>query len=737
MKRSSSIESLVRHCAIHPWRTVGGWAVAIVLSLVFMAILLPDAITNDSGFIGTPVDSVKADQLLEDRLRGPEKVYDVVIVRSESLTVDDPVFRENVEDMTRDIVALGDDIVESAFNYYQLMDESFVSADGHTTRIPVVMAGDLDEAVSNVDQIRDIVNEVDGKDGLKVLMTGDATLNKDWMEMAQNDLRIAELFGIPVALLILIIVFGALVAAAVPLVLGILSIILALGVTAIIGQAWEFSVFITNMIFVMGLALGIDYSLFILSRYREERQRGAEKIDAITVSGATASRAVFFSGMTVVFALCGMLIVPTSIFVSIASGAILVAIAAVMGSLTLLPAILSLLGDKIDRLRVPWVGRRSIHRDPESEGGFWDWISRRVMYRPVVSLLLAIVVLVAIAFPAMDVNLGAAGISTLPDSMESKRGFEVLEEDFSWGLISPAEIVIDGPINTEAVQTGILRLEDLLKSDPSYFGDPVLEVNPDGDLALLSAALSGDPNDDETMDAAERLRDEYIPEAFAGVDAQVLVTGWAASNVDYIDISNRYLPIVIVFVLGLSFMLLMMVFRSIIIPPKAILMNLLSVGAAYGLVVLVFQKGVGADMFGFVELDTFEAWVPIFLFCVLFGLSMDYHVFLLSRIRERFDHTSDNNEAVAFGLRSTGSIITGAALIMVVVFGAFAAGDLVMFQQMGFGLAVAIFIDATIIRSILVPSAMRLLGRINWYLPGFLKWIPSVNIGESSVERKQ
>ena len=285
------------------------------------------------------------------------------------------------------------------------------------------------------------------------------------------------------------------------------------------------------------------------------------------------------------------------------------------------------------------------------------------------------------------------------------------------------EIVIDGDIASPPVQEGIASLQTTLDADPR-FGSSRVVTNPDGDLALLSVPPTVDPMDDEALAAVRELRSELIPQSFSGVDAEVLVTGETAWHVDFFDEIERYMPIALAVVLGLTFILLMVVFRSLVIPMKAILMNLLSVGAAYGLMVLVFQEGVGADLFGFQRVDKVEAWLPLFLFSILFGLSMDYHVFLLSRIKERFDETGDNRQAVAFGLRSTGSVITGAAAIMVAVFAGFAMGDLVATQQMGFGLAVAVFLDATIVRIVLVPASMRLLGKWNWWLPSWLRWLP-------------
>ena len=316
----------------------------------------------------------------------------------------------------------------------------------------------------------------------------------------------------------------------------------------------------------------------------------------------------------------------------------------------------------------------------------------------------------------------------MPDGIESKDGFLILDEEFSAGEATPAEIVIDGDIDLPAVRSAVDRLTVALQA-AALFGPPrPLDVNPARDLAVLRVPIDGDAVSVETQDAIKRLRGIHIPAAFDGVPATVLVTGEAAFNLDFFTIANDAAYVVFPFVLGVSFLLLLLVFRSVVVPVKAIILNLLSVGATYGLLVLIFQKGVGNEIFGFHQAETVEAWLPIFLFAVLFGLSMDYHVFLLSRIRERFDQTLNNTESVAFGIRSTGRLITGAALIMVAVFWGFAAGDLVALQQMGFGLGIAVLLDASIVRMVLVPASMRIIGKWNWYLPRWLEWLPDLRV---------
>ncbi|MCH7996664.1 MAG: MMPL family transporter [Chloroflexi bacterium] len=584
-----------------------------------------------------------------------------------------------------------------------------------------------EDARGEINQVHQVVDEANESGSFQVLVTGEATLEVEINEIAEKDLLIGEGIGISVALLVLALVFGTIAAAFLPIVLSIAAIVVALGATALVGQALDLPFFVTNMITMIGLAVGIDYSLFIVSRYREERTKGLDKVEAIAAAGATAGRTVLVSGMTVVLALTGLLITPHSGLQSIGAGAILVVIAAMLASMTLLPAVLSLMGDRINAIRIPLIQRRKVGQPAEASGGFWDWTARAVMRRPVVSVVLSAGLLVAAAVPYFDINLGATGVSALPDSLRSKEAFIVLQEEFGFGMDLPAVVVIDGRTDSESVVAAIKRLEAAVASDPAFVTSE-LEVFPEADLAILSTQLAGDPASTRAMDAVERLRADYIPGAFDGVPAKALVTGETAGLVDLTDTVDTYTPIVFAWVLGLSFVFLTVAFRSIVIPVKAILMNLLSVGATYGLLVLVFQKGVGADLLGFQQVDVIETGLPLFLFVILFGLSMDYHVFLLSRIRERFVETGDNAEAVAFGLRSTGRLITGAALIMVAVFGGFAMGDLVGMQQFGFGLAVAIFLDATIVRTVLVPASMRLLGDWNWYFPNFLSWLPDLRV---------
>jgi RND superfamily putative drug exporter len=490
-----------------------------------------------------------------------------------------------------------------------------------------------------------------------------------------------------------------------------------------VGQVFPLSVFATNMLTGMGLALGIDYSLFVLSRFREERLHGREKFDAIAAVGATASRAVLFSGIAFTLAMVGLLLVPHTIMRSLAAGAIVAGLVSVAAALTLLPALLGLLGDRVNALRIPFFGRTAARE----QSPFWSRTVQTVMRRPLTSLVLATAALLAMASPVLALRSGEAGVSTLPDRLTAKQGYLALNSEFPGETTEPVEIVIDGDAAAPAVQSGIERLRERLAGE-DLFGRAELETNGAGDLTVLTVPIRGDPLGPEAVDVVRELRSEHVPQAFPDPGVNVLVTGDTAESIDESDTMGDWLPIVFSFVLGLSFVLLTVAFRSLVVAAKAIAVNLLSVGAAYGLLVLVFQEGIGNELFGFPQVDTIESWVPLFLFAVLFGLSMDYHVFLLSRIRERFRQTGDNTDAIAHGVGSTGRIITGAALIIVAVFSGFARGDLVMFQQMGFGVAVALLLDATVVRLVLVPAAMELLGERNWYLPTWLRWLPDVHV---------
>ena len=777
MALNLSTENLARASASHPWRVIGIWLVVIVAAMVAIMSLLEDGLTTAFVFTNDP-EVQHGEELLEE-IRGPKGTNEVVVFQSTKYTIDDLEYKRAVEDLTAELAKLGPEIIrlETLGNIYSTGAQPLVSDDRSATLIAFVMAGDFDTNSDNIDVVVDVVHvaaEAERAD-FDIKIAGQATIGLDNQELSQEDLEKGESIGVPIALLILIVVLGALAIAAMQLVMAIVSIIVAIGISALVGTFFELSLFVTNIITMIGLAVGIDYSLFVLSRYREERSLGLDRIDAVGRAGSTAGRAVVFSSMTVVLALIGMLMIPFNIFISIGLGAIFVVLGAMAAAMTLLPSMLILfdrlsawylrqvsgaglwrmivlvisifffwfpyiltlayrlltrrqLGDKNFFRWMSGIGIGSFESAPtyNERKGFWDRWVRIVMAKPVISLLITGGLLIAAIIPFFSISTGFAGISTYPDELESKQAFLVLDEKFSFGEVTPAEIMIEGDIASPAVQAGIERLKAFLATDDA-FGEPrELEVSDNGRIALLAVPVEGDTSGKVSIAAVTRLDDIYVEEAFAGTGAKIYVSGETAFNIEFFNVSKDSAWIVFPFVLGVSFLLLLVVFRSIVLPVKAIILNLMAVGAAYGILVLVFQKGFLAGFFGLQESDTVESWIPLFLFTILFGLSMDYHVFLLSRIREHFDRTGDTTEAVAFGIRSTGRLITGAALIMVAVFWGFSTGSLIGLQQMGFGLGMAILVDATIVRCVMVPASMKLLGKWNWYLPSWLEWIPNV-----------
>ncbi len=708
--------------ARHPWRTLGFWMVLLVAAFLVSGTM---NLTSNPETRGT--EATKAAALIDERLRQQTPPEEFLVIESEAATADEGEYSEFVNSLVSELRLIEE--VASVASYLEGAP-GLVSADGQTVLIPVTLTGDDADAADTAAPVVDLVEEADGINGFRVTTVGFGSVEGEMSTLLEETMAQGEMIGIAVALLILLVVFGAVVAAGLPVVLALLSIFVAVGATALVSNVIEMSEFIVFIITMIGLAVGIDYSLFIVQRFREERSHGREKIDAIATAGSTAGRTVFFSGMAVTIALAGMLIMPDPTFQSFAVGAMLVVAATVLAALTLLPAILGLLGDRVNWLTLPLIGRRG---RPESGGGVWNWITKAVTARPLISVVATSGLLVAAAVPVVTINLGSIGISALPEDSDFRHAFDVINEEFSAGVLT-ADIVIDAAdVNDAAVRSAIEGLTAALEAD-EFFGSAELETNEAGDLALLTVAMLGDFSSTESKSALQRLRNGYIPAAFDGQSAEVLVGGPTAETVDNVQTQKEYLPLVFTFVLGFSFLLLLVVFRSIVVPLKAVALNLLSVAAAYGILVLVFQEGIGVGLLGFQESAVIESWLPLFLFAILFGLSMDYHVFLLSRIKERYDETHDNAASVAHGLRSTAGIITGAALIMVAVFGGMASGDLVVFQQVGFGLAIAIILDATIIRMVLVPASMALLGDWNWYLPAWLEWLPRINIEGAQVQ---
>lgn len=716
MTSRPTIERITGFCVRRPWLTVLVWVIIIATAAYLIVNHLPQALTTSQELISRP-ESTRATESLETNFPDRPKNAELVIVTSTTLQVGQAEYRNFVQDLVETLTANIN--VERVINFYQLPEPSLVSEDQSALLIPVTLKGKLADQENSVGEIITIAHQKQTTN-FEVKVSGSAAINRNFSEASEKDLKTGEIYGLPVALVILLVVFGAVTTALIPLVMSIIAIVVAIGATALVGTLGQpLSIFVVNMITMMGLAVGIDYSLFVISRFREERRAGVEKVAAVMTAGTTAGRTVMSSGLIVVLALAGLFLVPINIFQGLAAGAALVVVASVLAALTLLPALLSLLGDRIN-----WLSFGSRQSTTTKTSSAWDSIIVRVIKWPVASLLIAVALLLVASIPLLDLRIGASGIGSMPESFEARQAYDLLSEKFSVGLVSTAYAVIEGDLTDPAIKDGVQRFQQEI-TELDSLGPSTIEISANNQAAAVRFSINAETTSDQAATIIDNLRHQLVPSVFKDLPARVLIGGDAADNIDFVDIARDNAVKVFSFVLGLSFLLLMIIFRSVVVPIKAILMNLLSVSAAYGLLVLMFQKGWGQTLFGFQQVDKIEAWLPLFLFCVLFGLSMDYHVFLLSRIREKFSQSGNNTEAVIFGVRSTAGLITGAALIMVAVFASFAAGDLVMFQQMGFGMAVAILIDATIVRIVLVPASMQLLGKLNWYLPRFLHWLPN------------
>jgi RND superfamily putative drug exporter len=702
-------ERLARASARHRRLVIAAWLAAVLASAAVIAGLLGSALTTDDDFTGVP-ESQRAEEILQrafppDRGRA-FRVDEAVLVSSSARTADDAGFERRLRTLAAGLRSAGAAEVVAGP----------VSRDRHSALLLVDVRGDVEPLVEHV-------AAADGHDGFRTLIAGEDSIEADFSEAAGEDLARGEMFGLGLALLVLIVVFGGLAAAIVPIAIAVAGILVTLAFVALIGQAFVLNFIVVNALVMMGLAVGIDYSLFVVSRFRDERRAGREIVDAVAVAGATASRAVLFSGATVVLALLGMFLVPHTIFRSIGAGAAAVVLMSVLAALTLLPATLAAMGDRVERFRLPLLRQGG-------SGGLWSRVAAVALRRPGASLAAGVAVLGALALPYAAIETGSAGVGTLPESFQTRAAYDAMEDAFGPQGTAAADVVVEGA-RTPELEAAVARLRHAVSDDPAY-GRASVAVAPGGNVTRISVPVDGDAAGRRAVAAVRALRDHHVPQAFAGVEADVAVGGQTADEVDFAAIARDRQPVVFAFVLALSFLVLVAAFRSVVIPLTAIATNLLSVGAAYGLLVLVFQEGVGAGLLGFERAGTVESWLPLFLFTILFGVSMDYHVLLLSRIRERYLATGDTVASVAFGVRTTARLITGAAVIMVAVFAGFATGQLVMFQQMGFGLAAAVLIDATIVRSVIVPAAMALLGRWNWWMPS--RWEGTARLDRERAE---
>jgi uncharacterized membrane protein YdfJ with MMPL/SSD domain len=719
---------VARWSARHRWWVVAATILTLVM-VMFVSGTVEVKMLDDSEF--AEGESGEAIRLLEERFDDGGAPTEQLVFSHPSLDVSDPVYRSTVEELIQELRAMPE--VSAVVSYYETGDPRLVSVDRRVQRAQVELA---DIAGSDNDKIDAILKTVyaarpeASASGFYIGMAGGLSVDKQVEDLSEEDLARVLMVTLVLALVMLLLVFGAVVASLIPLALAMGAIIIAMGIAALVSQVYPLAEGYDVLISMLGLAVGIDYSLFIISRFRYERQAGRPKLEAITVASNTTGRAVFYAGVTVMLSLAGLALTNNPVFTSLGLGVIFVVLVAIVGSLTFLPAILSVLGDNVNRLRVPILGRAN------GNGGLWSAITKRVLARPAIFATVTAAALVALAAPVSSLNLALpTGSQALHDAVDAKQAMVLLEEHFSGGLATPGLVVVDAAdVTAPEVQASVSRLVQLVDQDSAFIGPFETVVNPVGDLLFIQVPLTGDRK--AAKRGVELLRDVIIPEAFDGSGARAYVTGITAISMDFTDATYKSMPYVFAFVLGLAFLLMLVMFRSIVIPVKAIILNLLSVASAFGVLVMVFQWGWGISLLGSEAPGVIGAWMPPILFTIVFGLSMDYHMLLLNRIKEAYDQGYGNDASVSEGMRLTAGQITSAAAIMVGVFGTFALGRDISGQQFGVGLGVEVLIDATIIRSVLLPATMKLLGDWNWYLPKWLEWLPKVGVGEGVHEEK-
>lgn len=701
------------------------------------------AATVGGGMIGTnslaPAEmgngSSKVADLAVDRAGFRDSSGEQVLVQARSRDVPRAALQQAAADLAERLSNVPH--VEKVVSAFDAGVAGQVSRDGRSALLSFEIAGGDDAAAERVDATLAATAAVQASyPDLRVEQLGSASAEKAFEESLGEDFKQAETLSLPLTLLILLVAFGALVAAGLPLLLGMTAVGATLGLLGPISQLTPVTDQIASVILLIGLAVGVDYSMFYVRREMEERDRGKGSKAALEAAAATSGHAIVVSGFIVLISMAGMLLSGSSVFVSFGVGTMAVVAVAVVGSLTFLPAMLSWLGEKgwTEKGRVPILGRMR-HRSG-GQSRVWSAILDRVLRRPLVSAGVATALLVALALPALGMHTISAGIEGLPSDEPIRGTYERVQAAFP-GAPEPAQVVVQAAdVTSPQVRAGIeeLRTEAIATGRMS---EPIdVRVNPDRTLAIVEIPLQGTGESDAALASLAALREDVIPATIGRVPgATVDVSGNTAGSKDFNDAMKSHLPLVFGFVLGAAFLLLLVTFRSLVIPIKAIVLNLLSVAASYGVLTLVFQHGWGESLLGFEagEGSGITSWLPLFLFVVLFGLSMDYHVFILSRIREAVLGGASTEAAVADGIKSTAGVVTSAAAVMIAVFAVFATLGAIEFKQMGVGLAAAILIDATIVRAVLLPATMKLLGDWNWYLPRGLAWLPQT--GKVATQR--
>jgi uncharacterized membrane protein YdfJ with MMPL/SSD domain len=707
-----------RWSAQHRKIAIFGWLAFVIAAFALGSVIGTKELRSAELGVG---ESGRMLKLLDEEF--PTPAGERVLVQSPSLTARDKEFKAVVADVVtrlkgqKDVINIRSPLDDANFN--------LVSRDGHSALVDFQIAGDVDAAPDKVQPILDSVAATQAAHPAFVVeQFGDASVEKEFEEAFIKDLEKAGFLSVPLTLIILIVAFGALIAAGIPVLLALSAVIATVGLIAIPSQFLAVDVQgVTAVVLLIGLAVGVDYTMFYLKREREERAAGNDEDSALQAAAATSGRSVLISGVTVIIAMAGMFFTGDRTFMGMAMGTIIVVAVAVLGSLTVLPALLSKLGDNVERLHVPLIGRL---QKKDGEGRVWSAILGPVLRYPVVSAVLAAGFMLALGAFTLQLKLAQPGPDAFPQDMPVMKTYNKMQEAFPGGQIPMSVVVKADNVRSGPVREAIGQIS-WRAIDSGVMHEPILlDANKQGTVATISIPVAGNGTEGESSEALTAMREEILPNTVGLIDSvdDYGVMGMTAESQDFNDQMATTLPIVFAFVLGLAFLLMLLTFRSIVIAIKSIVMNLLSVAAAYGVLVLVFQHGYGKNLLDFDYTGGVQSFLPVFLFVILFGLSMDYHVFILSRIREGYDKGLATADAIAHGIKVTAGTVTSAAIVMVGVFGIFGTLPVIFLKQFGIGLAVAVLLDATIVRGVLLPATMKLLGEWNWYLPSWLEWLP-------------
>ncbi|HYM59127.1 MAG TPA: MMPL family transporter [Solirubrobacteraceae bacterium] len=713
-----------RWSAQHRKIAILGWILFVVLATFLGGNVGTKELKDSASGNG---DSRRGEMII-DAAGFPEQTGEQVLVQGKgSIRAGDPQVTAAVKDVVSRLERLdGVTDIESPLNAKDRANT--VSKDGRSVVVNYTLPGDADKNTTRIDKpLAAVAAAQQAHSGVRVEAFGDASADKAFKAQEAKDGQKGHFVSYGLTLVILLVAFGAIVAAGLPLLLGGTAVLGTLGLLGPVSQLHELSSQVQQVIVVIGLAVGVDYAMFYLRREMEERDKGRSPEAALEIAAATSGRAVLISGITVMTAMAGMFLSGNSVFSSFGVGTMLVVAVAMIGSLTALPAMLSFLGQKgwTEKGRVPWVTKRRHASGGESR--MWGAILSGVLKRPLVSVILAGGILVGLSIPALGLQFKDAGVDGYSRDLAVMKTYDRIQAAFPGGAVQAATVIKAKDVTAPEVQTAIKQLHDEAIATGELSEPSGVEVSPDKTVAILGLSVKGTGTDAASNRSLEVLRGDVVPATVGRLpNAVVAVTGLTAGSKDFLDVMRSHLPIVFGFVLSLAFLLLLVTFRSIVVPIKAIVLNLLSVGAAYGVLVLVFQDGHGEKLLGFQSVGGIASWLPLFLFVILFGLSMDYHVFILSRVREAVDRGMKTDEAVSHGIKTTAGVVTSAALVMVAVFGSFALGSDQELKQLGVGLGAAILIDATLVRAVLLPAMMKLLGERNWWLPKRLSWLPKI-----------